>query len=42
MLKTDHTMNFITLTLADGQNIDEILLDFTKVFDIAPPQTACS
>jgi hypothetical protein len=27
------TMDFIAKALADGYNIDEILLDFAKVFD---------
>ena len=30
------TLDFITSTLADGQNVDEILLDFAKAFDLLP------
>ena len=30
------TLDFITSTLADGQNVDEIMLDFAKAFDLVP------
>ena len=35
-LTPKYTALFITSTLADGQNVDEILLEFTKAFDLVP------
>jgi len=30
------TLDFITASLADGLNVDEVLLDFAKAFDLVP------